>query len=46
MLMGLLSTLGYQTLTHQEKDEKKMDDEEHMFIWLEYIYSKLQTIIN
>ena len=32
MLMGLLSTLGYQTLTHQEKDEKKMDDEEHMFI--------------
>ena len=32
LLMGLLSTLGYQTLTHQEKDEKKMDDEEHMFI--------------
>lgn len=32
MLMGLLSTLGYHTVTHQEKDEKKMDDEEHMFI--------------
>jgi len=31
--MGLLSTLGYHTVTtHQEKDEKKMDDEEHMFI--------------
>ena len=30
--MGFLSTLGHQPLNHQEKDEKKMDDEEHMFI--------------
>ncbi len=30
--MGFLSTLGHQPLTHQENDEQKKDDEEHMFI--------------
>ena len=32
LLMALLSSLGYQAITHEESDEKKMDDEEHMFI--------------
>jgi len=32
LLMALLSNLGYQAVTHEERDEKKMDDEEHMFI--------------
>ena len=26
--MALLSSLGYQAVTHEERDEKKMDDEE------------------
>ena len=30
--MALLTSLGYQAITHEESDEKKMDDEEHMFI--------------
>jgi len=30
--MALLSSLGYQAVTHEERYEKKMDDEEHMFI--------------
>ena len=30
--MALLSSLGYQAVTQEERDEKKMDDEEHMFI--------------
>ena len=31
-LLSSLSSLGYQAVTHEERDEKKMDDEEHMFI--------------
>jgi hypothetical protein len=31
-LVGFLSLLGHQTLTHKEYDEKKMDEEENMFI--------------
>ena len=32
LLMALLSSLGYHVMTHEEKDDKRMDDEEHMFI--------------
>jgi len=32
ILVGFLSLLGHQTLTHKENDEQKKDDEEHMFI--------------
>jgi hypothetical protein len=32
ILIGFLTTLGYEARTYQEKDEKKVDDEEHMFI--------------
>jgi|TARA_B100000212_G_scaffold291948_1_gene233775 hypothetical protein len=32
LLVTILSSLGYQTVTHEEKDEQRMDDEEHMFI--------------
>jgi hypothetical protein len=32
ILVGFLSLLGHQTLTHREYDEKKMDEEENMFI--------------
>ncbi len=30
--MALLSSLGYQAVTHEERDVEKKDDEEHMFI--------------
>jgi hypothetical protein len=30
--VAILSSLGYHTVTHQEEDDKRMDDEEHMFI--------------
>tara|TARA_B100000927_G_scaffold175879_1_gene141711 strand:+ start:375 stop:506 length:132 start_codon:yes stop_codon:yes gene_type:complete len=32
LLLALLSNLGFQMTTPHEEDEKKMDDEEHMFI--------------
>jgi len=32
ILIGFLSSLGYQTLTHKQDDDKRMEDEENMFI--------------
>tara|TARA_Y100000592_G_scaffold55980_1_gene88048 strand:+ start:6695 stop:6826 length:132 start_codon:yes stop_codon:yes gene_type:complete len=32
LLLALLSSLGFQMATPDKEDEKKMDDEEHMFI--------------
>lgn len=32
ILIGFLSLLGHQALTHKENDENKMEEEENMFI--------------